>query len=57
VPTVEAAELAVSLLRELIEASPRGVRANSDAPRMCVTSEPKLVVRGSTRAPRTAQGS
>ena len=29
VPTVEAAELAVSLLRELIETSPRGIRASS----------------------------
>jgi DNA-binding LacI/PurR family transcriptional regulator len=54
VPTVEAAELAVSLLRELIEASPRGIRAAGSAPRMCVTSEPRLVVRGSTHAPRAA---
>lgn len=53
VPTVEAAELAVSLLRELIEASPRSQSATTDAPRMCVTSPPKLVVRASTGAPRS----
>ena len=52
VPTVEAAELAVSLLRELIETSPRGVRAAAKAPRVCIASAPKLVVRGSTQAPR-----
>jgi DNA-binding LacI/PurR family transcriptional regulator len=52
VPTVEAAELAVSLLRELIEASPRGMRAAAKAPRVCITSAPKLVVRGTTQTPR-----
>ncbi|RFU45196.1 LacI family DNA-binding transcriptional regulator [Paraburkholderia sp. DHOC27] len=52
VPTVEAAELAVSLLRELIEASPRSSSAAGE-PRVCVTSAPKLVVRASTGAPRT----
>ncbi|HEV3424811.1 MAG TPA: LacI family DNA-binding transcriptional regulator [Paraburkholderia sp.] len=52
VPTVEAAELAVSLLRELIEASPRSLRAAAKVPRMCVASAPKLVVRGSTQVPR-----
>jgi DNA-binding LacI/PurR family transcriptional regulator len=52
VPTVEAAELAVSLLRELIEASPRGARAAAKAPRVCVTSAPELIVRGSTQTPR-----
>jgi DNA-binding LacI/PurR family transcriptional regulator len=54
VPTVEAAELAVSLLRELIEASPRSISAHAAAQRVCVTSEPKLVVRASTGAPRSA---
>ncbi|MGA7779051.1 MAG: LacI family DNA-binding transcriptional regulator [Paraburkholderia sp.] len=53
VPTVEAAELAVSLLRELIEASPRARSANTAAPRVCVTSPPELVVRASTGAPRS----
>jgi DNA-binding LacI/PurR family transcriptional regulator len=52
VPTVEAAELAVSLLRELIEASPRGIQAAAKAPRVCITSAPELVVRGSTQTPR-----
>jgi hypothetical protein len=72
VPTVEAAELAVSLLRELVERSGdmrnaarsetrndarndahRGAqKIASEAPRVCVTSEPRLMVRGSTCAPR-----
>ncbi len=56
VPTVEAAELAVSLLRELIEASPRERAAAKAAPRVCVASEPKLVVRGSTRKPQGMRG-
>ncbi|WP_109482319.1 LacI family DNA-binding transcriptional regulator [Paraburkholderia sp. C35] len=47
VPTVEAAELAVSLLRELIERPGRA--SHQKTPRVCVTSEPQLVVRGSTR--------
>lgn len=46
VPTVEAAELAVSLLRELVE------QPGKAAGRVCVTSEPSLVVRGSTARPR-----
>ncbi|MEI5999493.1 LacI family DNA-binding transcriptional regulator [Paraburkholderia bengalensis] len=46
VPTVEAAELAVSLLRELIERPSRA--AQQKAQRMCVTSPPQLIVRGST---------
>jgi DNA-binding LacI/PurR family transcriptional regulator len=44
VPTVEAANMAVSLLRELIDTP-----AHGDT--MYVTSSPELVVRGSTRAP------
>jgi DNA-binding LacI/PurR family transcriptional regulator len=46
VPTVEAACLAVSLLRKLIEHP-----AAADAPPadMCITSAPRLVVRGTTR--------
>jgi len=51
VPTVEAAELAVSLLRDLIEHPTRKHGAHQKAPRMCVTSEPRLVVRGSTQGP------
>jgi DNA-binding LacI/PurR family transcriptional regulator len=49
VPTVEAAELAVELLLELIEAP--GWKATAGASgeaRICVTSPPGLVVRGST---------
>ncbi|BCF89459.1 MULTISPECIES: LacI family DNA-binding transcriptional regulator [Paraburkholderia] len=49
VPTVEAAELAVSLLRELIERPSGKHGAHQKAPRVCVTSEPQLIVRGSTR--------
>ncbi|TXC88801.1 LacI family DNA-binding transcriptional regulator [Paraburkholderia azotifigens] len=48
VPTVEAAELAVSLLRELIERPARAQGSHQKAPCICVTSEPKLIVRGST---------
>ena len=81
VPTVEAAELAVSLLRELVErpgdmrsaarnearseprSEPRNSartsmkKAASEAPRVCVTSEPRLMLRGSTCAPRGTSGS
>jgi DNA-binding LacI/PurR family transcriptional regulator len=49
VPTVEAAELAVSLLRELIERPAGKHGAHQKAPRVCVTSAPQLIVRGSTR--------
>ncbi|WP_322029388.1 LacI family DNA-binding transcriptional regulator [Paraburkholderia sp. J76] len=50
VATIEAAELAVELLTELVEAtgSPPGAAA-----RVCVVSAPRLVVRASTAAPRT----
>ncbi|HKU00941.1 MAG TPA: LacI family DNA-binding transcriptional regulator [Paraburkholderia sp.] len=53
VPTVEAAELAVALLRELIEDGGRTARgAGAREAKMCVTSAPHLVVRASTaRAP------
>ncbi|HZZ09362.1 MAG TPA: LacI family DNA-binding transcriptional regulator [Paraburkholderia sp.] len=53
VPTVEAAELAVSLLRELIESSygQGGVPAGSVP--MKVACAPQLVVRASTGAPRS----
>ncbi|CAB3763618.1 LacI family DNA-binding transcriptional regulator [Paraburkholderia solisilvae] len=63
VPTVEAAEMAVSLLRELIERPPhthqaarRGGRAAHEPPRVRVASEPTLIVRGSTSAPRRVRG-
>ncbi|QGZ66818.1 LacI family DNA-binding transcriptional regulator [Paraburkholderia acidisoli] len=46
VPTVEAAELAVALLQELVEQPAKA------AGRVCVTSAPELVVRGSTARPR-----
>jgi DNA-binding LacI/PurR family transcriptional regulator len=49
VPTVEAAELAVSLLRELIEDLSRKGDVRRKPPRMCVSSAPHLVVRGSTQ--------
>ncbi|HLX03040.1 MAG TPA: LacI family DNA-binding transcriptional regulator [Trinickia sp.] len=52
VPTAEAAELAVGLLRELLAASPDYVGAAESAPRVCITSAPRLVVRASTGAPR-----
>lgn len=48
VPTAEAAQLAVTLLRELIVAGPRAPDA---APTVCRTSAPELVVRASTAAP------
>jgi DNA-binding LacI/PurR family transcriptional regulator len=54
VPTVEAAEMAVSLLRGLIERPPHTRNAAREKPRLCVASEPRLIVRGSTRAPRRA---
>jgi DNA-binding LacI/PurR family transcriptional regulator len=44
VPTVEAARMAVTLLRELIE-------HEEPASNVCVTSSPQLIVRGSTQAP------
>jgi DNA-binding LacI/PurR family transcriptional regulator len=57
VPTVEVAELAVELLRELIETSYGQAGRNAhDAPPhvpMRISSEPKLVVRASTAAPRS----
>ncbi|MDE1179857.1 LacI family DNA-binding transcriptional regulator [Paraburkholderia sp.] len=63
VPTVEAAELAVSLLRELVERGQREpLRDSADptvtteaqpTPRMCIASPPKLVVRSSTKIART----
>jgi DNA-binding LacI/PurR family transcriptional regulator len=55
VPTVEAAELAVSLLRELIAASPRGRAIAGATPRMDVTSAPTLVVRGTTQPPNSSR--
>jgi DNA-binding LacI/PurR family transcriptional regulator len=60
VPTVEAAEMAVWLLRELIE-RPSETRqttrhtarnAAREEPRVCVASQPRLIVRGSTGTPR-----
>ncbi len=49
VPTVEAAELAVELLLELVEAPENGARGDGPGgARVCVTSKPRLVVRGST---------
>ena len=49
VPTVEAAELAVGLLRELIETSgAKGAGAGRREARVRVTSAPYLVVRAST---------
>ncbi len=53
VPTVEAAELAVELLLELIEApssSATATDAGARDARVCVTSAPHLVVRASTAA-------
>ncbi len=52
VPTAEAAELAVNLLRELIAA---GARAADATPALYQTSQPRLVVRGSTAPPRNAK--
>jgi DNA-binding LacI/PurR family transcriptional regulator len=52
VPTAEAARQAVALLLELIEQPPRRRgHADTDA-RVCETSAPQLVVRGSTAPPR-----
>jgi len=53
VPTLEAAELAVALLRELIEGGDGAARsAGAREAKICVTSAPHLVVRASTaRAP------
>jgi DNA-binding LacI/PurR family transcriptional regulator len=57
VPTVEAAELAVELLLELIEtAGRRATEASAREPRVCVTSAPHLVVRASTATARQGQG-
>jgi DNA-binding LacI/PurR family transcriptional regulator len=50
VATIEAAELAVELLTELIETPASGTPAAS---RVCVTSAPRLVVRASTAPPRS----
>ncbi|WP_233873011.1 LacI family DNA-binding transcriptional regulator [Paraburkholderia adhaesiva] len=47
VPTVEAAELAVALLRELIDA-PDGAEGAGRESSVCVASAPRLVVRAST---------
>lgn len=55
VPTVEVAELAVSLLRDLIEAAPRGESMRSIGPSVRIASSPKLIVRASTAAPRRAR--
>jgi DNA-binding LacI/PurR family transcriptional regulator len=53
VPTVEAAELAVALLRELIESPAlKGDGEPPGEPHVCVASAPRLVVRASTAAPR-----
>jgi DNA-binding LacI/PurR family transcriptional regulator len=49
VATIEAAELAVTLLTELIEAPDAATAAAS---RVCVVSSPRLVVRASTAPPR-----
>ncbi|MCP3719096.1 LacI family DNA-binding transcriptional regulator [Paraburkholderia sp. CNPSo 3281] len=49
VATVEAAELAVELLTELVEAPDSAAGATA---RMCVVPAPRLVVRASTAAPR-----
>ncbi|WP_042259497.1 LacI family DNA-binding transcriptional regulator [Paraburkholderia heleia] len=49
VATIEAAELAVELLTELVEAPDSAAGA---APRVCVVSPPQLVVRASTAGPR-----
>ncbi|EDZ99515.1 transcriptional regulator, LacI family [Burkholderia sp. H160] len=58
VPTVEVAGLAVELLRELIETSygqaGRGARDVPTRVPMRISSEPKLVVRASTAAPRSS---
>jgi DNA-binding LacI/PurR family transcriptional regulator len=54
VPTVEAAELAVGLLRELIEAPAAATGTGPATPPMRVSSPPQLVVRGSTGAVRRA---
>ena len=48
VPTVEAAEQAVALLDELIAARDGSGSGQGAAPRMSVSSEPRLVVRDST---------
>ncbi|MFM0739316.1 LacI family DNA-binding transcriptional regulator [Paraburkholderia xenovorans] len=53
VPTVEVAELAVSLLRELIESSYGQTGAPAASVPMRISSPPELVVRGSTGAPRS----
>ncbi|RDK00833.1 LacI family DNA-binding transcriptional regulator [Paraburkholderia lacunae] len=55
VPTVEVAELAVSLLRELIETAPRCEGGRANGPPMRTASSPRLVVRASTAAPRKAR--
>jgi DNA-binding LacI/PurR family transcriptional regulator len=52
VPTVEVAQLAVSLLRELIESSHGQRDHGAQSVPMLISSPPKLVVRASTGAPR-----
>jgi DNA-binding LacI/PurR family transcriptional regulator len=53
VPTVEVAELAVALLRELIETSYGQAGSSAASVPMRISSAPKLVVRASTGTPRT----
>ncbi|GAB7126994.1 LacI family DNA-binding transcriptional regulator [Silvimonas sp. JCM 19000] len=53
VPTQEAAELAVSLLRKLVGPDARAAHAE---PQMLVTSQPVLVPRASTASPRARRG-
>jgi DNA-binding LacI/PurR family transcriptional regulator len=48
VPTVEAAELGVALLRELIASEARTAQHGAREAKVCVASEPYLVVRAST---------
>jgi DNA-binding LacI/PurR family transcriptional regulator len=53
VPTVEVAGLAVSLLRELIESSYGQAGREAASVPMRISSQPELVVRASTGAPRS----
>ncbi|PVX84913.1 LacI family DNA-binding transcriptional regulator [Paraburkholderia unamae] len=52
VATVEAAELAVALLTELVETPAAPTTPAQSAARVCVVSAPRLVVRASTAPPR-----
>ncbi|CAG9266632.1 LacI family transcriptional regulator [Paraburkholderia unamae] len=52
VATVEAAELAVALLTELVETPAAPTTPAPSAARVCVVSAPRLVVRASTAPPR-----